>query len=180
MKDILIVVDMQEGFVHSEKIRELVSNIKRLLEADVFDVVIATKFINTKDSMFEKYLSWSDLEIDEEQQICQELSPYINAITVKNYYSGVNEQFLMELATNNDGTLPDRVFLVGVDTDCCVLATAVSLFENNIRPIVLPAYTGSTGGEEAHQAGVRCLERLIGKKQIYTDVEITKDIIKKV
>lgn len=54
MKDILIVVDMQEGFVHSEKIRELVSNIKRLLEADVFDVVIATKFINTKDSMFEK------------------------------------------------------------------------------------------------------------------------------
>ena len=47
---------MQEGFVHSEKIRELVSNIKRLLEADVFDVVIATKFINTKGSMFEKYI----------------------------------------------------------------------------------------------------------------------------
>ena len=59
------------------------------------------------------------------------------------------------------------------DTDCCVLTIATSLFEHNITPIVLTNYCQSNGGETAHITGIKCLERLIGKKQI-VDKKLTR------
>lgn len=177
MKEFLIIVDMQEGFIKSEQLKELVKKIKKLLTTGIFDVVVATKFINTKGSMYEELLAWTDMESDREQQICPELLPYIDVMIEKHFYSGVTEEFLKQLTGNNDGELPKRVFLAGVDTDCCVLATAISLFENNIRPIVLAEYTASTGGADAHQAGLQCLERTIGRNQIRKEVEITSDTL---
>ena len=49
----------------------------------------------------------------------------------------------------NNGLLPECVFIVGFDIECCVLMTAADLFENGIRPIVLTKYCGASGGEEA-------------------------------
>ncbi|WP_416373322.1 isochorismatase family protein [Mycoplasmopsis fermentans] len=31
---------------------------------------------------------------------------------------------------------PEEIYICGIDTDCCVQATAVNLFEKRIRPIV--------------------------------------------
>ena len=59
-----------------------------------------------------------------------------------------------------------EVHLAGVDTDCCVLKTAVDLFEENIRPIVLTEYCASDGGVESQKAGIKVLERLIGTEQL--------------
>lgn len=59
-----------------------------------------------------------------------------------------------------------KVFVVGTDTDCCVLTIATSLYENNIRPIVLTHYVDSNGGKEPNEAGLLCLKRLIGDKQL--------------
>ncbi|MDR4235666.1 hypothetical protein, partial [Priestia megaterium] len=61
---------------------------------------------------------------------------------------------------------PKKVFIIGADTDCCVLTIATALFENNIRPIVLTKYVDSNGGSESHKAGLLVLKRLIGKNQL--------------
>ena len=62
---------------------------------------------------------------------------------------------------------------MGADTDCCVLTTATTLFEHNIRPVVLTSYCASNGGDKSHEAGVLCMKRLIGKGQL-VDIEIDK------
>ncbi len=80
--------------------------------------------------------------------------------------------FIQRLCQLNDGVFLEKVFVVGVDTDCCVMMLATALFEYNIRSIVLTKYCASNGGTESHNAGKTCMKRLIGEKQLIQE-EIT-------
>ena len=80
----------------------------------------------------------------------------------------MNQHFLQRICQLNDGNFPEKLFIAGVDTDCCVLKIATDLFENNIRPVVLTNYCGSNGGSESHLAGIICMKRLIGEGQLYS------------
>ena len=66
MKSILIMVDMQKGFARYPQTVALTKKISSLLEQKLFDVVIATKFYNDKNSIYEKLFNWKRLETDEE------------------------------------------------------------------------------------------------------------------
>lgn len=92
------------------------------------------------------------------------------------HYSCVDDAFLCLLSDANGGTLPKQVYVCGLDTDCCVLATAVGLFEKGIRPIVLVDLCDSTGGTESHKAGLLALKRLIGKKNVIDHPEDMKPL----
>lgn len=116
--------------------------------------------------IYEKLFGWYSLETEEDRRIIQGYSEYIDYIVDKRIYNCVDANFIQLLCQCNDGHYPDKVFIVGVDTDCCVLAIATSLFESNIRPIVLTHYCGSNGGFEYHKAGILCMKRLIGPNQI--------------
>lgn len=164
---IAIVVDMQKGFLESSDMEELSKKVVSLLNKNIFDAVICTKFVNVQNSIFENLLQWDKLESGEECQIIPEIEKNATIIVEKSIYNCVNADFIQRLCQVNGGIYPKQVFVMGVDTDCCVLTIATSLFENNIRPVVLAEYCGSNGGAEAHKAGIKCLERLIGKKQIY-------------
>lgn len=166
MKNILLVVDMQNGFARYEQTKELTNNIKKLLERKIFDVVIGTRFLNSDNSMYEKMFGWSKLKMENERAIPDELKKHMDYIEDKYIYNCVNSNFMQRLCQLNDGEVPKNIFIIGADTDCCVLTIATSLFENNIRPIVLTQYCNSNGGTESHLAGIRCLERLIGEKQL--------------
>ena len=52
MKNILLIVDMQEGFVSCRQTKEVKKRIIDLLDRNIFDVVIATRFLNEKDSIY--------------------------------------------------------------------------------------------------------------------------------
>lgn len=166
MKDILIVVDMQKGFLQSDRTKELLSKVETLLNKNIFDVVIATRFLNADNSIFEKSFGWSGLKSEEEQKIPLELIKHIDYFEDKYIYNCVNSNFVQRLCQLNDGNYPEKIFIVGVDTECCVLTIATSLFESNIRPIVLSEYVDSNGGKESHIAGLIALRRLIGETQI--------------
>lgn len=62
-----------------------------------------------------------------------------------------------------------EAYISGIDTDCCVLKTAIDLFEMNVRPIVLTNYCASNGGIESHCAAIKVLERTIGERQLCAD-----------
>jgi nicotinamidase-related amidase len=59
-----------------------------------------------------------------------------------------------------------EVFLCGIETDCCVLKTAVDLFEHHYRPVVLSSACASRAGKENHEAGLKILRRMIGNEQV--------------
>lgn len=166
MKNILIVVDMQKGFARYEQTIKLTEKITKLLDRDVFDAVIATKFLNDKNSMYEKMFGWTRLETEEERVIPDGIMKHVDYVDEKYIYNCVNPSFIQRLCQMNDGIYPEKIFIVGADTDCCVMTIATALFENNIRPIVLTNYVDSNGGPESHEAGLVCLRRLIGEKQL--------------
>ena len=90
----------------------------------------------------------------------------------------MNANFIQRLCQLNGGMYPERVFVICADTDCCVMTIATALFENNIRPVVLSHYCDSNGGPESHHAGLLCLKRLIGEKQIINDkINCREDLI---
>lgn len=166
MKNILIVVDIQNGFMLSEQTISVKEKIEELLKSEFFDVVIATRFLNGDNSVFEQLLSWKRLKSDEERELVETIKPYADYVEDKYIYTCVNANFIQKLCQLNDGRYPERVFLAGVDTDACVLATAIDLFENTIRPVVLSDYCASNGGEELHFAAITCMKRLLGTGQI--------------
>ncbi len=166
MKNILIIIDMQKGFTLSEQTMCLKEKIEKLMEREIFDIVIATRFLNEDNSIYERLFSWKRLKTKEEQELIQEVIQHVDYVEDKYIYSCVNTNFIQKLCQLNGGIYPEQVFLAGVDTDCCVLATAIDLFENNVRPIVLTDYCASNGGVEAHRAGITCMKRLLGNEQI--------------
>ncbi|RAX54509.1 isochorismatase [Helicobacter sp. 16-1353] len=174
MTNILLIIDMQNGFMRNMDSKNLAIKIQNLLELRLFDSVVATRFLNAKNSIYERLLGWERLQKSEESSLFSGLTNYIDFTFDKYIYDCVNTSFLQKLCQINSGIAPQKVFIVGADTDCCVLVGAVRLFENNIRPIVLSKYCASNGGVESHKAGLLCLKRLIGDKQI-SDIEITKD-----
>ena len=168
-KNIVIVVDMQKGFARYEQTQKLTERVVELLDLEVFDSVVATKFLNDTDSSYEKLFGWHRLKTEEERAINPDIEKHVDYICEKYIYNCVNANFIQRLCQLNGGMYPERVFVIGADTDCCVMTIATALFENNIRPVVLSHYCDSNGGPESHHAGLLCLKRLIGEKQIIND-----------
>lgn len=169
MKNILIIIDMQNGFTKHPQTEGLTQRIADMLALNLFDKVIATQFINHDDSVYEKFINWRRLKKVHDRAIRPEILPYIDEIVQKNVYTCISVDFLQRLCQLNDGNYPKKLFIVGVDTDCCVLKVAVDLFEHNIRPVVLTSYCSSNSGKESHEAGILCMKKLIGEKQL-TDI----------
>jgi len=102
----------------------------------------------------------------EEIAVPEELAIHVDKYIDKHTYNCVDDKFVEILKAANIGKIPEKVYLCGVDTDCCVLMIAGALFERGIIPIILEKYIDSTGGIKSHKAGLKALERLVGKQNI--------------
>lgn len=162
MNNILIVVDLQNGFTRYEQTKELATKIVELTNSGVFDKVISTRFLNKEGSQYTKILNWHRLMSSPEIDLVEGLNP--DTVVDKWIYTCVTEEFMSLLKKLNGGELPTHIFICGADTDCCVLKTATDIFEQGLMPIVLTEYCASNGGPKSHDAGLLVMERLIGKK----------------
>ncbi len=178
MKNILIVVDLQKGFIRYNQTKDLVQRIIKLIESGVFDSIVATRFLNHEGSQYIKFLNWHRLLDSPDIDLVDGLKP--DRIVNKYIYTCVDDSFINLLKELNDGSTPTHIFLCGADTDCCVLKTATDLFEKGIMPIVLTAYCNSNGGPSSHEAGLLVMRRLIGKKSIVSDEIQSCDDLKKI
>lgn len=167
MENILVLVDAQNGFLKSDETFHLRKELTKLLELEVFSNVLATKFVNSANSPFARLLGYAKMINAKDTEIPNSIDRHLSVVLQKETYTPNMDMLINELTVLNYGEKPDRVFLAGVDTDCCVLATAIGLFDNGIRPIVLKNYCASNGGTGYHVAGSFCLERLLGKGSVY-------------
>ena len=130
--------------------------------------------------MYEKMFGWKQLKTEEERMVPEEIAKHVNYYADKYIYNCVNANFIQRLCQLNDGEYPKQVFVIGADTDCCVMTIATSLFENNIRPIVLTKYVDSNGGPDSHNAGLLVMKRLIGANQLVDYDPKTKQELEKI
>lgn len=171
MKKILLLIDMQYGFTRNVQTERLADRIQNLLDLGLFDLVIATRFLNEDNSIYEQLLAWDRLKIEKERALIKGYLKHIDHVFDQYVYTCVDQSFIQRVCQLNEGRYPEKIYIAGADTDCCVLKVATDLFENSIRPIVLTKYCASNGGQNSHEAGLLCMGRLIGEKQL-VDVEI--------
>ena len=60
MKNVLVVIDLQVGFVNDNTVK-VANNIRDLLDSGKYYAVIATKFTNMPGSSFDSFLGWTGM-----------------------------------------------------------------------------------------------------------------------
>lgn len=163
MKKVLIMIDIQQGFLKFKESNLYLDRISRILNND-YDLKIASQFINPNDSYFRNNsgLNWHKMGFNDINNIKINKNILKNSdhIIVKYKYSAYCQE-LKELLNKDD-----VIHLIGLDTDCCVLMTAVDLLEDGYNVKLIKNGCFSSGGELYHNSGILCLERLIGKGNI--------------
>ena len=155
----LFIIDVQIGFInqHTQHIPSYVEGIQ-----PSFEHIFCSRFVNAKNSPFREIMGWQKFEKGSDETALA-FSPYNKAHVFDKYlYTCVSEDVIQQLKRLQI----NEVYLSGIDTDCCILKTAVDFFEKGIRPIILSKACASHGGVESHQAGLKVLERLIGHDQV--------------
>ena len=148
MSKALLIVDMQNGFITKKPYSDLVSKINSLIEKNNYEYYIFTKFINRKNSFYVKKLGWKNLLSEESQKICVSI-PHNNFIFEKNGY-GLSQKQIEKikeiLSTENN------IDICGLQTDACLYAISLQLFDNDIYPNILINYTATLNNNKAVRA----------------------------
>ena len=173
---VLVVVDMQNGFIteHSEHVVPVVAQLVREWLDRGRDVVF-TRYLNYDHSPFETIMGWSKLKESPETDLVDELQDLGQAATAvvdKKIYTLFNE----EGAALAEARRWSDMFVCGIDTEVCVLKTAVDGFERGIRAWLLTDASASHSGQEAHDAGVLVAQKMVGRRQAIT-VSGIEDVI---
>lgn len=156
----LIIVDMQNGFntnLDTQEVEEKLSSINK----NDYDMIIATKFVNTDDSMFVKQLDYHKMFDIEDTEFLSIVKELYEIQVPKNGYDGSDK--IVSILNN---TTVDTVYVIGFDTDGCVLSTALGLFDNGYKVKIIEELCASSGGEDVHQAALAVLERCIGRDNV--------------
>ena len=162
-KPVLVVIDMQNGFLE-EKSRHVISNVVALAtECQQRSIpIVFTRFHNRDGSPYESLIGWRRMRTEIEKDITEELAVFSGQIIDKDFYSAFTTDF--EQLLNEYGW--KTLILCGVDTESCVMKTAVDAFERNLTPVVISDASASHAGAEVHNAGLMILGRFIGKDQL--------------
>jgi nicotinamidase-related amidase len=169
-KELLLVVDVQNGFINSRS-EHVVEPIKQLVEkwhAEKRGPVIYSRFINLDNSPWEKLMGWHHLKKEPDTSLYPSLPTKDTDIFKKGTYSAWSK----EVQQICDGASIQKVVICGIDTDQCVLKTAIDIFEANLIPIVVADLCASSAGKQYHEAGLKIIRRLIGDNQIKQSREL--------
>lgn len=161
MANALIVIDVQNGFVN-EHSRHVVARIAGLIQEKRFDHAVFTQFINTDNSPYQRIMNWHRMRKSPETDIVEDLIPYAKSSFTKTTYS----IFTREMSEFLGERKVDELYFCGIDTDICVLKSAVDAFEKGYNPHILAYYCASHYGPEYHEMGLKLARRFIGKDNV--------------
>lgn len=166
-----MIVDVQNGFL-TKKTRHVLPVITNLVDhwQKLDGETVYSRYFNYPGSAFERLMDWRGLYAPPDTDIVDELIPYAkHSIILDKYtYSAVTPEFV-ELASRHNWT---DVAICGIDTDLCVLKTALDVFEYDVTPWVVTNASASTGGGNPHRAGLTVIGRAIGEHHLVTAEEL--------
>lgn len=158
MNTLLLVIDMQKAFINPNT-EYLIEKISNLINTNQYNHIVFTRFINTNDSIYVSDLNYYGC-IGEDKELV--IKPDNHKVIDKKVYSSLNSELKNYIIENNIV----KIYLCGINTDCCVLKTAFDLFENEYDFYILKDYCASTNGIEKHNNALEILKRNIGNKRI--------------
>ena len=163
MSEPLLIVDVQPGFIN-EFTHHIPQRIARLIQRQQYEPVLFTRFINAPGSPCDRFLNWHACQAEAETKVVPELEPFAqpDLTFAKPGLCGMPDALVDYLSKQS----LTKIFVVGIDTDMCVLKIAMDLFDLGIEPIVFTDCCASTAGLQAHLAGLAVLSRNIGAQRL--------------
>lgn len=159
MNNLLLVIDLQENFINHNT-KNVQNSIKKLIDSNIANHIVFTKFINDDSSNFYRILNYKGCMNEEDRNIVIDTKDY--KVIEKRIYTAYNDELKLYIDTNNIKT----IYLCGIDTDACVLKTALDLFENNFDVKVIEDCSMSHSGIEYHNFAINMLKKLIGRQNV--------------
>lgn len=169
-KGILLAVDLQNGFLTSPECEAVVPKV--VDHASQFHGCWATRFFN-RNANFLRQLNWNEMVSGQETELSTTLTPVVSKTFDKPSYSPMSGAIpgtykwsrppLLEALQSDAIT---TVAVCGVDTDACVMATALGLFDAGFETFVVSDGCASSGGHEYHEAAIKILKRNIGEQYV--------------
>ena len=159
MNSLLLVIDLQNAFINKNT-RNLPSKIEKIIKNNQYDKIVFTRFINFDNSIFVKKLKYTRCINEEDRKIVVDITN--NKVIDKTIYSAVNEELIKFINANRI----EKIYLCGIDTECCVLKTALDLFELGYEVYVLKKYCGCTHGIIRNNKALNTIKRNIGKNNV--------------
>jgi nicotinamidase-related amidase len=165
MKNILVVMNLQNGLINTPEKTALSQKIIELTRKHVFDRVVCVKFVNRDDGVFPKYHRYYDMHKGKEVEIVDDLN--VDLVINRSIYSCVSEDFIEKVVKINDGDNLVELFLCGIGTDTSIMKSALDLFERDINPLVLVDYCIPNDNSAITQLkGIKIMTQMIGEKCI--------------
>lgn len=146
----LLIVDMQNEFMQQDRHIELAENIVKFSER--YSHIALTRYVNADYSACNKQIGWKGCSPTTSKIELHKSMRKINAELVydKVTYSAVNGTLLQWLNAN----AITEVHIVGIDTGCCVTATAYALFDMGIKIKVITDLCDSSNDRKRHEIAV--------------------------
>jgi nicotinamidase-related amidase len=168
---LLLIVDAQRGFINeaTESVIERINKVARTFYAREWPV-ICTRFVNLPGSNWERLRDWRDMRGEPETLLAESLEVQTPYIFKKSTYSAWSHE--VQLVCQNNGVRD--VFVVGIDTNECVLATALAVFDAGYTPWVVEDACASGGGMTAHRKTIELLKPLLGEQQVITSDKLLR------
>lgn len=161
MKKALIVIDVQNYFMNPLT-KDLPGKIKRYVEnhKDEFDLFIFTNFVNDPSSNSYKS-GWKECASPPDTELVDELKPVLKfgKVFSKNALSALKVKEIKRLLEQNK---IDELYICGIDTDCCVLATSYDGFDQGYNITVLENLSMTHTGKNLHDFALKMINRNIG------------------
>ncbi|MBX9257343.1 cysteine hydrolase [Desmonostoc muscorum CCALA 125] len=158
-KGILLAVDLQNGFLITPECQAVVPKV--VAHASQFYQVWATRFFN-RNPNFSRQLNWNEMVSGQETELSKTLIPVVSKTFDKPSYSAFLPTLLQALESNGINTIA----VCGVDTDACVMATTLGLFDAGFETFVVSDGCASSAGQKYHEAAIQILKRNIGEKYV--------------
>ena len=133
---VLLVIDMQKGFITNKKYLNLNKRINHFILQNNYDKIILTKFINEKsrNSFYQDKIGWNKLTTKNEQDFSITIPP--NAIIMHKYGYGLDRKDLDYLKSLN----VKEIDICGLKSEACVYAISLQLWDLEIYPNILSNY----------------------------------------
>ncbi|AEH07678.1 MULTISPECIES: cysteine hydrolase [Protofrankia] len=169
---VLVVIDVQNGFL-TEHSRPVVPIIVDLVQRwhDAGRATIFTRYLNFPGSPYERLMGWTQLRESPATDIVDDLIPHAakaTAVVDKTIYTLFNEEGTALIKEHGWTDL----YICGIDTNSCVLKTAVDAFERDLTPWIVTDASASHSGPDVHDAGILLATKFIGRRQLVTQAQI--------
>ncbi|MGH7480933.1 MAG: cysteine hydrolase family protein [Longimicrobiales bacterium] len=163
MAAILLCVDVQCGFVVDGVVEARMHELVRRAESGRYEQIWASRFLNPgPGGPFHRWMQWYRFRPgDEEAELWAPLARLDVRVFDKLSYGPPPS--LLEAARAFE---PGEIHMGGLDTEACVLATAVGLFDAGAPPRVLTAACASGKGPSAHEAGLAAIAGMLGPRSL--------------